>query len=406
MAKLQELGEFVRSASSTIEAPVVRKLTDAFQGGNGSGRASGKPSAPRKATPKPPTPGPASAARPAAPKPPTPGPKPAAAEGPSSTPSAAPTPPTPGPRPTPGPKPAAGPKPGPAQPAAPAQPEFTAPPAAPSPKPAAAKPAAGPKPGATPGPRPGARPGPGGQGGQGQGGQGQGGQGQGGQGQGGQGGRSGAPRPGQERGGPRPGGGRPAGPRPGNNPFTSGGSTGMARPQAPRPGGGARPGPGGQGGAGPRPQGGGQGGPGAGAPVPAGAFGRPGGRPGCVRGRKSKRQKAPGVRQHAGPVDRRRALPRGNGQTVRLSRGASLTDFAEKINANPASLVQVLFNLGEMVTATQSSTTRRCSCSARDELRRPGRQPRGRGPRAARVLRHRPRRDEGGEETWSRGRRW
>ena len=32
-------------------------------------------------------------------------------------------------------------------------------------------------------------------------------------------------------------------------------------------------------------------------------------------------------------------LPRGNGQTVRLSRGASLTDFAEKIDANPASLV-------------------------------------------------------------------
>ena len=34
-------------------------------------------------------------------------------------------------------------------------------------------------------------------------------------------------------------------------------------------------------------------------------------------------------------------LPRGNGQSVRLSRGASLTDFAEKINANPASLVAV-----------------------------------------------------------------
>ncbi len=47
-------------------------------------------------------------------------------------------------------------------------------------------------------------------------------------------------------------------------------------------------------------------------------------------------------------------LPRGNGEAVRLSRGASLTDFAEKINANPASLVQVMFNLGEMVTATQS----------------------------------------------------
>ncbi|OSZ55484.1 hypothetical protein OQI_38265, partial [Streptomyces pharetrae CZA14] len=72
MAKLQELGEFVRSASSTIEAPVVRKLTDAFQGG-GSGKSAGKP-APRKAAPKPapaPSPAQAQAARPApaAPKP-------------------------------------------------------------------------------------------------------------------------------------------------------------------------------------------------------------------------------------------------------------------------------------------------------------------------------------------------
>ncbi len=47
-------------------------------------------------------------------------------------------------------------------------------------------------------------------------------------------------------------------------------------------------------------------------------------------------------------------LPRGGGETVRLRRGSSLTDFAEKINANPASLVQALFHLGEMVTATQS----------------------------------------------------
>ena len=47
-------------------------------------------------------------------------------------------------------------------------------------------------------------------------------------------------------------------------------------------------------------------------------------------------------------------LPKGKGETVRLPRGASLTDFAEKIDANPASLVQVLFHLGEMVTATQS----------------------------------------------------
>ena len=32
MAKLQEMGEFVRSASSTIEAPVVRRLKEAFAG--------------------------------------------------------------------------------------------------------------------------------------------------------------------------------------------------------------------------------------------------------------------------------------------------------------------------------------------------------------------------------------
>jgi len=47
-------------------------------------------------------------------------------------------------------------------------------------------------------------------------------------------------------------------------------------------------------------------------------------------------------------------LPRGNGAVVRLARGSSLTDFAERIGANPASLVQVMFHLGEMVTATQS----------------------------------------------------
>jgi len=44
----------------------------------------------------------------------------------------------------------------------------------------------------------------------------------------------------------------------------------------------------------------------------------------------------------------------GNGETVRLSRGASLTDFADKVGVDAASLVQVLFHLGEMVTATQS----------------------------------------------------
>jgi translation initiation factor IF-2 len=47
-------------------------------------------------------------------------------------------------------------------------------------------------------------------------------------------------------------------------------------------------------------------------------------------------------------------VPRGNGEVLRLARGSSLSDFAERINANPASLVTVMFHLGEMVTATQS----------------------------------------------------
>ncbi len=45
---------------------------------------------------------------------------------------------------------------------------------------------------------------------------------------------------------------------------------------------------------------------------------------------------------------------KGNGESVRLARGSSLTDLAEKINVDPAALVQMLFSLGEMVTATQS----------------------------------------------------
>ncbi|GAP56093.1 translation initiation factor IF-2, partial [Arthrobacter sp. Hiyo6] len=36
VTKLQELGEFVRSASSTIEAPVVRKLRNAYPGAGAS----------------------------------------------------------------------------------------------------------------------------------------------------------------------------------------------------------------------------------------------------------------------------------------------------------------------------------------------------------------------------------
>ncbi|MGB3334161.1 MAG: translation initiation factor IF-2, partial [Mycobacterium sp.] len=84
----------------------------------------------------------------------------------------------------------------------------------------------------------------------------------------------------------------------------------------------------------------------------AGAFGRPGGAP--KRGRKSKRAKRAEYENMQAPVVGGVRLPHGNGETIRLARGASLSDFADKINANPAALVQALFNLGEMVTATQS----------------------------------------------------
>ncbi|MEV4200880.1 translation initiation factor IF-2, partial [Micromonospora globbae] len=122
-------------------------------------------------------------------------------------------------------------------------------------------------------------------------------------------------------------------------------------------GGGYRGGPGGGGGGGFRPgapaggagrPGGGGRGRGGGA---AGAFGRPGGKP--TRGRKSKKQRRQEFDNLSAPTMSSGA-PRGQGQVVRLSRGASLSDFADKINANPGSLVQEMFNLGEMVTATQS----------------------------------------------------
>src|ERR1700749_1430796 len=45
MTKLEEMGEFVRSASSTIEAPVVRRLKEAFNGGAPRGARSGRPGA-------------------------------------------------------------------------------------------------------------------------------------------------------------------------------------------------------------------------------------------------------------------------------------------------------------------------------------------------------------------------
>ncbi|WP_280334613.1 translation initiation factor IF-2, partial [Nocardia wallacei] len=211
----------------------------------------------------------------------------------------------------------------------------------------------------------------------------------------------GGPRPGPSQGGPRPtpgnaprpapqGGQRPSGPRPSPGSMPPRPNPGAMPQRAARPGpaGGGRPGggrPGGGGAGGGRPGGGGGGnyrgggggaGAGAGAPAAggggfrgrpggggrpggpggrggaAGAFGRPGGAP--RKGRKSKRQKRQEYDSMQAPSVGGVRLPRGNGEIIRLARGASLSDFAEKINANPASLVQVLFNLGEMVTATQS----------------------------------------------------
>jgi translation initiation factor IF-2 len=112
---------------------------------------------------------------------------------------------------------------------------------------------------------------------------------------------------------------------------------------------------GGGGGPGPRPAGGGGrpgGAGGRGRSGTQGAFGRPGGRP--SRGRKSKKQRRQEFDNMQAPAIGGVQIPRGNGQVIRLSRGASLSDFADKIGVNPASLVQVLFHLGEMVTATQS----------------------------------------------------
>jgi translation initiation factor IF-2 len=155
-------------------------------------------------------------------------------------------------------------------------------------------------------------------------------------------GRPGAPRPG--------GGGRPGGPGQGARP---GGGGGNYRTGAPGAGGAA---PAGAGGFRGRPGGGGPGGGGGGRPGQrggaAGAFGRPGGAP--RRGRKSKRAKRAEYENMQAPVVGGVRLPHGNGEVIRLARGASLSDFAEKIDVNPASLVQALFNLGEMVTATQS----------------------------------------------------
>jgi len=166
--------------------------------------------------------------------------------------------------------------------------------------------------------------------------------------------QGGGPRPGMS--GPRPGSvrpgfaARPAGSRPpqtggstrpqGGAPFRPGGATGAGAPTtgAPTTGGPQR-------GGGRPPQRGGT----------AGAFGKQNGKK--RKNIKSKKTRREEIDNMAAPTIGGAIVPRGNGSTpVRLRRGSSLADFAEKIGADPASLVSVLFHLGEMVTATQSVT--------------------------------------------------
>jgi translation initiation factor IF-2 len=135
--------------------------------------------------------------------------------------------------------------------------------------------------------------------------------------------------------------------RPGDRSTRGGTRTGApgARPGGGGAGFGGRPG-GGPGGGGFRGGPGGRGG-------TQGAFGRGGGRPG--RARKSKRAKRLEFEEMQAPSIGGVSVPRGDGTTViQIRQGASLSDFADKIDANPGALVTVLFHLGEMATATQS----------------------------------------------------
>lgn len=404
---LNDLGEFVKAPSSGINPLVEKRFNDTY-GADLTAKA--EAAAAKKAAKKAPAAKPAAEApaetapaaeAPAAPAAPeTPAqPEAPAAEAPAATPGA-----TPGPRPaapaasapaTEAPRPSGptpGPRPGPRQAPveeAPAEPEAPATPAQPE-APAAEAPAArSDEGGARPGPRPAAP--------------------SGGTGQPTPGGagfkpgprpRAGAPRPGNNPFSSSQGMGRRPAPRPGGAPAGDdqrpprpGGSGGMPRPnpammpkspaafgQGPggrgpggpggRPGGpGGRPGaparggapgrggfgggPGGPGGAPGRPGGGpaGRGRPGQ-RGTTQGAFGRPGGP--SRRGRKSKRARRQEFEAMQAPTIGGVRVRKGDGETVRLARGASLTDFAEKIGVDPASLVQMLFHLGEMVTATES----------------------------------------------------
>lgn len=378
VAKLQELGEFVKGASSTLEPPVVKKLRAAFPKAAASVEAPAaekKDAAAPKAAPKPG----ASAPKPGAgnPKPGAPAPKPATPVAPAA------------PKPAAEPAPAAEKKETAAKPAGPrpGNNPFSTTQGMSAPKPAAPKPAA-PKPaGAKPGPRPGNNPfapsqgmgkrndrndrgersgGPRPAGGRNARGNNPGGPRLAGAGAGGPrpaGGRNNAPRPaGAGAGGPRPAGGAPrpapagGGNRPSPNmmPTKMSGNVGARGGAGAPAGGGPRRGaggPGGGNGGGGFNRGPGRGGPGAGRGNAQGAFGRGGGKKKKGKTKSALRREEQLRQPTIGGV----AVPHGDGTTeIRMRRGASLMDFAEKIGANAAALVTVLIHLGEMATQTQS----------------------------------------------------
>jgi translation initiation factor IF-2 len=303
LSKLQEVGEFVRSASSTVEAPVVRKLMDKFpdlvpaEAAPKAKKASAKKAAPKqtvKVEDLPPelqqmiedaTP----VARPTTPAAPrsTNNPFSATPDAPS-TPSAMPRPPRAGNNPfsTGG----GGPRP-PARPIRPGEAGRTPGKLQPGQRP----PMSGARPGSV---RPGfaARP------------------------------------PSRDA---RPNSGAPSSTRPGgtsNSPYRSPSASPTGSPFGGK--GGGRP-----------PQRGGA----------AGAFGKGGKGKGKGRGQKSKKERREDFENLPAPQLGGAVVPHGDGKTVvRMRRGATLMDFAEKIKADPAALVSALFHLGEMVTATQS----------------------------------------------------
>ncbi|MCI1635320.1 translation initiation factor IF-2 [Bifidobacterium sp.] len=387
LEKLKDMGEFVKSASSTVEAPVVRKLKNAFPqskpAGEESSQRDGSHSAPQSPRPsarrspsdaRPMAPAAKSAARPTAkPQGHTAAgqtahtPKPAqhdasstassSASTGSSSRSATPAPHAPRPQrndqgnqdgqhrnahgqQSRGPRPGGSSKPAPRNPrqqggngANPSPRSHSTGSPRPGNNPFSRRQGMStPTPGDIPRPHPMARPtvndGRGGRGGR-PGGNGRPGSGQ----RGGRPGQGGGSKPGQW-GHSRPGqGGGNQGGHSGNR-FGAGAGAGAGAPGAPASNGptGGRPGRG-RGGA-------------------AGAFGRQGGK--SSKARKNRLAKRHDFEEIKAPVIGGVRIPAGNGQTVKLRQGATLSDLAEKINVNPAALVTVLFHLGEMATATQS----------------------------------------------------